>query len=182
MSKKDNNFGNAMYDMFGIGTDNTETKDAPVDDLLTTPTTTTTAYSVTASTYLAPDTVMEGTLRTKSDVEIAGTFTGDIFSEGDVLLHTSVTGNVSARNMTLMSCNLNGECTVSQVANINAGSSVTGNITAKDVNCSGAISGDMSATGSVNLSSSARVKGNIVAKALSVEPGAAIEGKLTIAK
>ena len=42
-------------------------------------------YVLVPATYLAPGTVMEGTLRSKGDVEIAGTFKGDIISEGDVM-------------------------------------------------------------------------------------------------
>ncbi len=184
MKTKDNHFSKAMYDMFGVGstseavetkTENTAPimeKAAPVR-----------AKAVTAEqhTYLAPGTVLEGTLHTKGDVVIAGTFKGDIAAEGNVTLQTSVTGNVTARSMTLTDCTLTGQCVVTGKMDIKSASAVQGNIKAEVVLCSGTVDGDIEAAGDVRLESSARVKGNITAGSLSVERGAVIEGKLTVA-
>lgn len=200
------NFSKAMFDMFGVGSDrNDAAKEEVVATMAVEPAEVVEsavewpeentvvenkayvyqkpapAAPATGHTYLAPDTQLEGTLRTTSNVEIAGTFRGDIISEGDVTLHTSVTGNITARSVVLLGCVLTGECVATEKVTVCSDSAVQGNVTTKDVLCSGQITGDVKASGNVKLESAARVKGNIAAVSLSVENGATIEGKLTIA-
>ncbi len=205
MSAKEN-FSKAMFDMFGVGSasDDTENKaeaavtaaaepaapadKEPVEEMKAYVYAKKTASTVSAApaapaagqTCLAADTTLEGTLRTKGDVTIAGTFKGDIVAEGDVTLYTSVTGNVTARNLTLMGCDLRGECTTTETVVIREKASLQGNIKAKEVLCSGAVDGDIVASDNVKLETTARVKGNITAGSLSVERGAFIQGQLAI--
>lgn len=110
MSKKDN-FSQAAYEMFGIGrggskreADKTAEKpaestamDVEEDEMSLTVAEVKPLEKVPEkpkTTLLAEGSVFEGTLHTKGDVEIAGVFKGDIFSEGNVKLFANIEGNV----------------------------------------------------------------------------------------
>ena len=121
MSKKDN-FSQAAYEMFGIGrggskreADKTAEKpaesaamDVEEDEMSLTVAPTVAEVKPLEkvpekpkTTLLAEGSVFEGTLHTKGDVEIAGVFKGDIFSEGNVKLFANIEGNVQGGNVEL---------------------------------------------------------------------------------
>lgn len=204
--KKKNNFNQAMYEMFGVGSEgepempeNMEeeleelmdaetamaasvvpaaTPQASMPNVHTSAPVSAAPYVLVPSTYLAPGTEMEGTLKSKGDVEIAGKFVGKIESEGDVTLHTFLDGTVDAVNLTILDCELQGDCHVSGRLQINSTSRVTGNIFAGDLLCSGAIVGDSEIKGNATFDSTADVQGNITTGTMTMERGAMIAGSL----
>ena len=203
MSKIDN-FKKAASDVFGIGngaaldlnenmsTDEQvdailEAEQVPVSEVPASITSrpqsivsNSTPYVLVPATYLAPGVVMEGTLRSKGDVEIAGTFKGDIISEGDVTLHTNFDGNVTSNNLALIDCSMTGNCTVTTVVKINSNSSVNGNISTAELLCSGSVVGDITVTGNATFESCAIVDGNITAGSIAMERGAKVSGQLNM--
>lgn len=201
MSKMDN-FKKAAFDMFGIGADvDPDSTDLVFDETVSeileaekvddseiistsrpqqSVSSGSAPYVLVPSTYLAPGTVMEGTLRSKGDVEIAGTFKGDIVAEGDVTLHTSINGNISASSLTLIDCNVTGDCKATSTVKIDSGSSINGNIVAAELVCSGNIVGDVNIKGNVTFDSSAIVDANISAGSIAMERGAKISGQLNM--
>ena len=204
MSKnKMDNFKKAAFDMFGVGSDGervskgTKALDKKVDKLPETEqiasgeivaasrsqqnvSTGSAPYVLVPATYLAPGTVMEGTLHSKGDVEIAGTFKGDIIAEGDVTLHTNINGNITANNLTLIDCNVTGDCTATSLVKLDANSSIKGNIVAAELSCSGSIVGDINVRGNVAFESTAIVDANIGAGSIAMERGAKISGQLNM--
>lgn len=134
------------------------------------------------TTILAEGSVFEGTLRTKGSVDLACEFKGSIFAEGDVVMRTSMEGNVEGDCVELVSCTVKGDVAAKSKVTVHQGSSIGGNIKAKDVDCGGRVDGDITATGHVVLEGSARLTGDLSAAALTVEEGAAIEGSLKVVK
>ena len=202
MSKIDN-FKKAAFDIFGIGSD-AESTLAPLsaeDDVVSNPVTeaegtpsaeivpasrpqnvatTSAPYVLVPATYLAPGTVMEGTLRSKGDVEIAGTFRGDIVSEGDVTLHTNIEGNITANNLYLMDCSVTGDCVATALVKMDVNSKINGNITASELFCAGNIVGDINIKGNTSFTSTAVVEANFSAGSIALERGAKISGQMNI--
>lgn len=199
MSKKEN-FNKAVFDMFGVGSDTAAAPEhpqaeaaqeiAPDEGLTTRPVEAVAEnapqhaapYVLVPSTYLAAGTTMEGTLKSKGDVEIAGVFSGEIESEGDVTVRTKLTGNITAANLNVVDCELEGDCHVSGKMQVSEKSQVTGNFFVGDMVCAGAIVGDTLANGTVTLSPSARVTGDVTTGSVSIERGAYIDGKLSMSK
>lgn len=203
MSKIDN-LKKAAFDMFGVGNESepvldqntsitekvetvVEVEKVPVSDVPApahsrsqSVSSNSAPYVLVPATYLAPGTVMEGTLRSKGDVEIAGTFKGDIISEGDVTLHTNIEGNITANNLCLIDCSLIGDCTVTTVIKVDAASSIKGNITAAELLCSGSVVGDINVKGNATFDSGAIVDANISAGSIAMERGAKISGQLNM--
>jgi len=196
MDKK-NNMKQAMYEMFGVGADQaaketeSESDDIKVSRAAASVPPKKSAVekeaavppairSSAAVSYLAPGTVFEGTIRSTGDIEIAGDFKGDIKTEGTVVLHSNVQGNVTAKSLKLSGCSLVGDVIAKEALVISQGSSITGNVTAQEVQCAGQIVGDMKVSESTNLESSAQVSGKIVTGSIAVVKGAMICGGIEI--
>lgn len=195
MSKKDN-FNKAVFDVFCVGSAGAATVEEPVVEQpvaettqeLSTPVQTTAVaepmqaapYTLVPATFLAPGTVLEGTLSSRGDVEIAGTFHGEIKADGNVTLRSDATCNVSAASLTITGCQLKGDCTIDGTVSISDNSVVTGNISAEELICSGSVIGDIVVKGALALEATARITGNISAGTMSMTRGAVIQGTLHI--
>ncbi len=195
MSKKDN-FRTAMNEMFGIGGAPAQKKDAAqvepakaetapvkaeekpaVKAPAAKPATVFRAEKLEA-TFFAPGTSIEGTLRAKGDVVIAGDFKGDIFSEGKVTLRASTSSNVKAASLAVADCTVTGDIQVTGDVELIAQSVINGNVHATNVSCSGRVNGDLFVKGHLSLNESAQVRGNIKAQTLSIAKGALVSGNV----
>ena len=147
MSKKEN-FNKAVFDMFGVSTARPVAEAAPQKDIVTeqalstnmqtnevaAPTVAHAApYSLVPSTFLAPGTSLEGKLKSKGDVELAGSFNGEIEADGNVTLRADATCNIVATSLNVVSCRLTGDCNISGNATISENSEVTGNMSAATI-------------------------------------------------
>ena len=129
-----------------------------------------------AASYLAAGTAFEGTLRSAGDVEIAGSFKGDVVSNGKVLLRTDIESNITAGSLVLAGCSLVGSVVVNGTVTISEGAKVVGNITARELMCAGEVTGDLRITGNTMLEEKAKINGHIVTGTISVVKGAVIKG------
>ena len=192
MSKKDN-FSQAAYEMFGIGrggskreADKTAEKPAEsaamdVEEEEMSLTVAPTVAEVKPlekvpekpkTTLLAEGSVFEGTLHTKGDVEIAGVFKGDIFSEG----------NVQGGNVELVTSSVQGDVSAKELLKIGPQSVIGGNIKTKDMICSGRIVGNVESSGRVTLTTGSALTGDLTASTIAVMEGALMEGRFKIVK
>jgi len=193
MDKK-SNMKQAMYEMFGVGTD-VAGKEAPANKVETkvkntpevvkkapeqAPAPIAVKKPVAEASYLAAGTVLEGTLRSEGDVEIAGEFKGYITTKGTATLHSVVQGNVTANSLYLSGCTLTGDIIVSEVVVISQDSKICGNVTAKEVHCAGQITGDLKISENTTLECTAQINGNIITGSMSVAKGAVIRGGIEI--
>lgn len=192
MEKKNNNMKQAMYEMFGVGSETEaanegaekkETNAASAQNTKKEQEKNRFGFAPAAKSavsYLAPGTVMEGTLRSSGDVEVAGAFKGDITTEGVVILRSDVQGNIAASSVNLYGSNLVGDIVSSDIITISRDSTVCGNVTAKEVKCAGKITGDLKVSGNTVLEETAQVNGNMVTGGVSVAIGAVIKGGVEV--
>ncbi|MBE7004402.1 MAG: hypothetical protein E7425_08995 [Ruminococcaceae bacterium] len=129
-------------------------------------------------TYFAPGTSMEGTLRSDSDVEIVGDFKGEIASDGKVTIHSNTQSSIAAAELVLVDCVLIGDAMVSGDVSINESSSVSGNIRAANIVCSGIVKGNLNVQGNITLTENAQVIGDIKTGTLAMSRGAKVSGKI----
>ncbi len=129
-------------------------------------------------TYLAAGTMMQGTLTTRGDVEIAGDFEGEIVAKGKVTLHSNITSRITATGLALVGCVLTGDSEVSGDVNVDEQSTITGNVKAENLVCSGKITGDLDIQDNLVLGEFAHVSGNIKVDTMSIARGAKITGKI----
>jgi len=196
MDKK-SNMKQAMYEMFGVGADQMikETEEKadikaakPADTEFVAsvkvpakePAAPTAPRSSSTASYLAPGTVFEGTIRSAGDIEIAGEFKGDVKTEGVVVLHSNVQGNVTAKSLKLSGCSLVGDVIAKDFVFVSQGAAITGNVSAREVQCAGQITGDMKVSENTSLEGTAQISGNISTSSIAVVRGAVICGGIEI--
>lgn len=200
MDKK-SNMKQAMYEMFGVGSDVNAKPAQPAREepkpaaksVKEEPKSRLAAQSVKeaarkpavpaekpAASFLAPGTVLEGTLRSAGDIEIAGSFKGDISTEGTVVLRSDIHGNVSACSLDLKGCRLEGDVVIKGLVYISQDSVIIGNVTADELKCSGQITGDLKIKENTLLESTAKITGNVTTATIAVEKGAVINGGIEI--
>ena len=180
MSKKDN-FSQAAYEMFGIGRGGSKreadkTAEKPAESA---------AMDVEEdemSLTVAPTVAEVKPLHTKGDVEIAGVFKGDIFSEGNVKLFANIEGNVQGGNVELVTSSVQGDVSAKELLKIGPQSVIGGNIKTKDMICSGRIVGNVESSGRVTLTTGSALTGDLTASTIAVMEGALMEGRFKIAK
>jgi cytoskeletal protein CcmA (bactofilin family) len=206
MATKDN-LNKAVYDMFGIGTDTEGANKAsaaaaqpqqpiskPVQQAApvtaAVPQLQPTFHAAAASsapaagngniTYLAPGSYLEGTLKVKGDVEIAGDFKGDMSASGNVTIHANINSNVTAARLDLVACKLVGDIHASSVVVVDENSSVEGKVCAAELICAGKIKGNVEVSENSIYREGSRVDGNITTGSMTMERGAVINGSLSM--
>lgn len=179
MSAKEN-LNEAMFSMFGVGKDPNAVESEPKAAPAPVATPAVPQSAATAMTYLAPGSVMEGKLKVKGDVNIAGDFTGDITANGKVTLHSGMNGNVTAANVQLVGCRLVGDISATGIVVLDAEASVEGKVTAGELICAGHIKGDVEVKNNIALKANTSVEGNITTGSMTMEQGAVINGTLTM--
>ena len=130
------------------------------------------------TTYFAEGTSMEGTIRSDSDIEIAGDFKGEIASNGKVTIHANTTSTIASADLVLIDCNLLGDAVVTGDVSINENSTITGNLRAQNVICSGVINGNLTIQSNVTLTETAQIIGDIKTETLTTSRGAKVSGKI----
>jgi len=138
--------------------------------------------TIPQKTILAESTVFEGSITSIDDVEIGGELKGDLTTEGNVILLSEIQGNVKAANLDLLSNSLIGNVEVTDKITLTANSQIKGNITAKNLVCSGKIVGNMIIDENAHFDNLSHIEGDVTAKYITVDHGAYIDGKITIKK
>ncbi|MBQ8589270.1 MAG: polymer-forming cytoskeletal protein [Firmicutes bacterium] len=195
MSKKKDNFNEAVYSMFGVGkapaTEKpaepeaeekiAETVDELLADYVKEPESAEEEPVVSEApefgvTHIAAGTTVEGKLVSQGNVEIAGHFKGDVDAKGTVTISCDFQGNVIASELCICNCTITGDVKISGKVTLSEGSAVVGNVTAGDFTCCGNVKGDLDVTGNLTLKEKAQIEGNITMGSLMVEQGAVIQG------
>ncbi len=184
-----------MFELFGVGSEDNKVlaaggrkpdkdepvKDAPVKHEPVKPAPAAARPGVQpAASYFAAGTSLEGTLRSDGDIEIAGTFRGEVITAGTVTLRSSTQSNITAGSLKLIGCVLTGDIKVAGTVTVSEDSQVTGNISAKDLLCAGKIDGDLEISGGTTLEEKAQVSGGLTTGTLEVVRGAIIRGSVEI--
>ena len=182
------NFNQAMFSMFGVGKDPDAVKASAARE--------TTASAETAvgtavekespaavkptlpRTYIASGTTLEGDMHASGDVEISGTLKGNITADGSVVVRSALNGNISAAALQIINCTITGDVRVSGQLILDKGSTVVGNVFAKEFICSGEVKGDLNIDDKLSLMQSAKVEGNISTGGMEMASGAILSGKV----
>lgn len=131
-------------------------------------------------TILAAGTTFVGNMTAQGDVDMDCDFQGDIRANGTVTIRTKLAGDLSAKVAELVSCEVQGDVHADESVRIDGNSKVIGNITGKDLNCSGSIQGNVQVSGHVTVTGSAYIEGDLEAASISIENGAGINGQMQV--
>lgn len=193
MAKKDN-FGAAMFDMFGVGGKSEEPANKPeekhvefTEPEVKAPERKPEPVAAAAPVAMKPNygksvvatgTTFEGNITAHGDIEISGELKGNIYSEGKVTIMSKINGNIKAATVAIFGCEVGGDIQATGTVEMDAASAITGNISANNIICAGSVTGDLDIKDNLALSDTAVINGNIKMASMSVAKGARITGKL----
>lgn len=127
-------------------------------------------------TKIGGDTVITGSVKSSSALEIRGTIYGDVISDDDVYLYGHVAGNVNCRNFYHYAGAVKGNVTATDHMEIEGGGAILGDLKAANVRSDGRVSGNITATGKVELMENAVVAGDINTKYFTMKDSASLRG------
>jgi|GEM_PF-866182 len=133
-------------------------------------------------TRIGEDTIITGDIETKGHIDILGTVKGNIAADGNVALRSDIKGNVKGNNIGLGACNINGD--IEAIKNIltDSDSEINGNVKGSEISIAGHVTGDVKALRMIVFKKEAVMEGDINTDGLVVEPGAILNGKISITR
>lgn len=134
----------------------------------------------TEQTFITKDTIIEGSIITKSDIKISGCMKGNLTSDHDIFINGQVDGDVKGNAVTLNNGVVKGNISSETFINLNEKAIVIGDLSGDTVDSDGKVKGNLRITSSVALKSNAIVHGNITSKNINMQDGSVIKGSLEI--
>lgn len=131
---------------------------------------------------LAKGVVITGDISTDGDIIIEGSINGNLTSAGNIIVNENaeITGNISGENLSVSNGHIQGDISVDKNLTISKDSSVEGNIIADNFNLSGQVVGNVQVSDTIALASTALINGDVETNGITVELGAAINGKIAV--
>ena len=134
----------------------------------------------TEQTFITKDTIIEGSIITKSDIKISGCMKGNLTSDHDIYINGQVDSDVKGNAVTLNNGVVKGNISSETFINLNEKAIVIGDLSGDTVDSDGKVKGNLRITSSVALKSNAIVHGNITSKNINMQDGSVIKGSLEI--
>lgn len=134
----------------------------------------------TEQTFITKDTIIEGSISTKSDIKISGCMKGNLTSDHDIFINGQVDGDVKGNAVTLNNGVVKGNISSETFIHLNEKAIVIGDLSGDTVDSDGKVKGNLKITSSVALKSNAIVHGNITSKNINMQDGSVIKGSLEI--
>lgn len=136
-------------------------------------------------TIIGSSTVIEGKENSSivcgGNIEIKGRVNGKVNVAGSTVITGVVEGDITTDEMIVNNgAKISGNVNCKSTLNVNEGSSVVGDIVAKNTYVASSVTGNIDSANEVRIASEGSVTGNISTGSISVESGAVINGNLAI--
>ena len=132
------------------------------------------------ATNVSEDTIIEGSIKSQSDLIIKGKINGDVESNKSINISGLVVGNVKGDSSISLEGSINGNITSVSIVNTSKESKITGDVDCGSLDVEGTIIGNINSANSVIMGANSFITGDIVAKTISIKEGAKIKGSLNI--
>lgn len=126
------------------------------------------------------DVIIDGSIKSKSNLIIKGRINGDVESSGNVSMSGHVDGNVRGASLISLDGSIHGNISGESLVTVSKDSKVLGDIRCKKLELDGNVIGNINTTGSLTIGSNSIIKGNIVSRSISILEGAKVRGNLEV--
>ncbi len=123
---------------------------------------------------------IEGSIVTDSNIVIAGEMIGNVTSSNSVSSTGRIMGNITCKNFEGSNAKIEGDVKVENTLIIKNNCDIIGDISAKRIELSGRLKGNIALSGEVFIAKEAYIIGNVTATTISIEKGAIIQGLIKI--
>ena len=128
--------------------------------------------------YIPKDTIIEGSVVTKSNIVICGLIKGDVVCENHIEVSGKIEGNIITGSINISKGVITGNIACKGVVEISDKSIVLGDVEGESIDCNGEIKGNIKTTKSVVLKSGAIIFGNIITRIINMQNGAILKGQV----
>ena len=126
--------------------------------------------------------VLRGDISSTEDIDIWGNLIGNMKVAGDARVGGKIRGDITADRVGIYSGAVQGNIISEREIVLDEESVVVGNLTcSEDITVYGKVKGDVTATGKATLQSAAQMIGDVTARLISLNEGARVRGKVTMA-
>lgn len=136
--------------------------------------------NVSEASIITKSTKIEGSIVTDSNLVIFGEMIGNVTSSNSISTTGKIVGNIACKNFEGSNAKIEGDIKVENNLIIKDNCDITGDISAKKIELSGKVKGNIIFSGEVILSKEAYIIGNVTANTISIEKGAIIQGSIQI--
>jgi len=131
-------------------------------------------------TTISRGTSIVGELHSDSDIEILGSFKGNIITKGNVNICGKVVGDIKGANIELTSCSVQGNITATGMLTIDSDSVLVGDTKSENLSIDGKLKGNAQTRNMITCQSEALILGNVSAAVASISEGAKLQGSIQI--
>jgi len=131
---------------------------------------------------ISSTTRIDGNITTSGSIVVNGDVQGNVTTKGNLVLSGNTTGEIFCNSILIDTKESNSDIIAEENIIVSEGTTINGNVNCKNISISGAITGDVTATGCVIVKSTAVINGNVSAKQIGVECGAVVNGKVSTIK
>lgn len=132
------------------------------------------------TSVITKTTKIEGSIVTESNIVIAGEMIGNVTSSNSVSTTGRILGNITCKNFEGSNAKIEGDIKVENILIIKNNCDIIGDISAKRIELSGRVKGNIVQSGEVFIAKEAYIIGNVTASTISIEKGAIIQGLIKI--
>ncbi len=132
------------------------------------------------TSVITKTTKIEGSIVTDSNIVIAGEMIGNVTSTNSVSTTGKILGNITCKNFEGSNAKIEGDIKVENILIIKNNCDIIGDISAKRIELSGRVKGNIVLSGEVFIAKEAYIIGNVTASTISIEKGAIIQGLIKI--
>ena len=129
---------------------------------------------------ISTDTMVTGDIFTDGHLLIDGIVEGDVFAKGDIKVTGKIKGRVCCLNIESFGQIQADEIEVKDTVILGEGMTIKGDVICRDAVISGRVDGNLCVSGNLSLSKSAVITGDIKTSSMSAEMGAKINGNIMI--
>lgn len=128
---------------------------------------------------ISVSTKIEGNITTDGNLILAGDVKGNVNVKGNLVLDGKADGEIYCDSLLVENTETTSDIVAYNNIIVKEDTTITGNISCRNITVYGKICGDIDAKEGVVLKSTAVVMGNISSAKLGIETGARVEGKIT---
>lgn len=132
------------------------------------------------TSVITKTTKIEGSISTDSNIVIAGEMIGNVASTNSISTTGKILGNITCKNFEGSNAKIEGDIKVENALVIKNNCDIIGDISAKRIELSGRVKGNIVLSGEVFIAKEAYIIGNVTASTISIEKGAIIQGLIKI--
>jgi cytoskeletal protein CcmA (bactofilin family) len=130
-------------------------------------------------TIISRNTVIEGNIRSFSNMEIDGNVRGDVQTTKNVTVNGKLVGNLVCNDATLNNSQLQGNLNLKGTVVMQRDTMLIGDVTSNFADINGKVKGNIQVAGKAELRSDAVIFGDISASTITISDGAVIQGYVT---